>query len=75
MQNFKQFLDKEPRTERVLGESQDKEMDSLLNELRDILEEGYDEMSIKMMDWSEVSTRDIGNIKKAARILIQSLEF
>ncbi len=61
--------------EKPVHESQDRDMDNLLNELRNILEDGYDENAIKMMDWSEVSTKDIVAIKQAARILIKSLEF
>ena len=70
MKDFNDFLKQKP-----VHESQDRDMDNLLNELRTILEDGYDEMSIKMMDWSEVPIRDIVEIKKAARILIKSLEF
>ncbi len=70
MKNFNDFMKQQP-----VHESQDRDMDNLLNELRNILESGYDEQAIKMMDWSEVATKDIVAIKQAARILIKSLEF
>ncbi len=70
MKRFNDFMKQQP-----VHESQDRDMDNLLNELRTILEDGYDETDIKMMDWSEVSTKDIVAIKQAARILIKSLQF
>ena len=70
MKNFNDFMKQKP-----VHESQDRDMDNLLNELRNILESGYDEKDIKMMDWSEVPNKDIVAIKQAARILIKSLEF
>ena len=70
MKDFNDFLKQKP-----VHESQDRDMDNLLNELRTILEDGYDETAIKMMDWSEVSIRDIVEIKKASRTLIKYLGF
>lgn len=70
MKRFNDFMKQKP-----VHESQDRDMDNLLNELRNILESGYDEQSIKAMNWLEVPTKDIVEIKKAARILIKSLEF
>ncbi len=70
MKRFNDFMKQQP-----VHESQDRDMDNLLNELRTILEDGYDEMSIKMMDWSEVSIKDIVEIKKASRTLIKYLGF
>jgi len=57
-----------------LKESNDRNMDDLLSDLRELLSDAYDDKSIKHMDWSEVPTKNIVDIKKSIRTLLKHLE-